>query len=182
MKTLPRRHFLKLGSIAGITSLSGCQDVIGEVATNRSENDTNDLGLAISSSGPKCLHREDDIQSGWVHTVADGETYDMTFDVRISHGQGEEVEADLTTVSNSTEYVLGFAIEKQPEESSEQKQPISESDCDPGTRLKGGGNIPDDFEMLRVSVNDRTLTTIEREGTFGTLHPLPDPIKNKVGE
>ncbi|WP_306053393.1 hypothetical protein [Natronococcus wangiae] len=177
MNTLRRRHFTKLGSIAGVTALSGCLDVIGDVTTNRSEDARDDLGLSISSSGSGCLQHGDDIQSGWVHTVADGDTDGMTFDVRVSHRQGEEVDANLTTTPTPSEYALKFTIEESSEESDERDKPISDSDCDTGTRLKGGGSIPDDFEVLQVTINDKALKTIEREGTFGTLHPLPDPIK-----
>lgn len=177
MDTLKRRHFLKLGGIAGLTALSGCQDGIGGQAKTPSEGNADDLGLAISSSGPGCLHQWDDTHSGWVHTVAHGETYDMTFDVRISHSPGKKVNVNLTTTPLSSEYVLEFTIEDQTEESTERKQPISDSDCDIGARLQGGGSIPSDFKMLRVTVNDKTLKIIERNGTFAALHPLPDPIR-----
>lgn len=176
MGFLQRRQFIKLSGAAGITALSGCQDVVGkEVGNSRKEN-TDDLGLAISNSGSGCLSQWDDELSGWVHTVAHGESYDITFDLRISHNRGDEINADLTKAEKSDGYLLQFTIDNSTGTPDKRTQSINDSDCNLGTRIKGGGSIPLDFNILYINVNGDNIKTIDRKGSFAAIHTLPDPV------
>ena len=165
-----RRRFLALTSAVGLTSFAGCQgdgspggDDVPD--STESPGNSNHLG-ALSKAGPSEFSDSEDVHSGWLHTVAHGETYDVTFDARICHGSGDAVEVDLFERA-SDEYALSFTTSGGPHR---------KSDCNFGTRLTGSGTIPTDFESITVAVNDETLLTANREGTFPRLHPLPDPI------
>jgi hypothetical protein len=51
----------------------------------------------------------------------------------------------------------------------------SAPDC-AATRLGLATNLPPDYEEFTVSVNGRTLRTVENDGTVADLHGLPNPI------
>lgn len=161
-----RRRFLALIGTAGAVTLAGCQ---GNVSKQSNETTTtrDTLGLGLSKSGPSEL--SDDAHSGWVHLVAHGETYDVTFDVQVCHGTQDEVKVELEE-SETDEYALVFTTNGGTR---------SDSNCDFGTRIKGGGRIPTDFELLTVVLNGETIQTVKKDGTLPTLHPLPNPIDGR---
>lgn len=165
-----RRRFLSLTGTIGLATFAGC---VGNAfgGSDKTPDDTdpsdsaNFLG-SLSKGGPSEFSNSDDVHSGWVHTVADGETYDVTFDVRICHDSREEVEVELYRRATG-EYALSFTTDGGPH---------GESDCNFGTQINGSGSIPTDFESLSIDANGGNLRTVDREGTFAALHPLPDPI------
>lgn len=165
-----RRRFSILAATIGLTTFGGCLGNVlrrGDESPNRTDSsDGTDYLGALSKAGPGGFSNSDDGRSGWVHTVANGETYAVTFDVRICHESQSEVAVELYK-SATGEYTLSFATNGGPH---------SESDCNFGTHLNGSGSIPTDFESLNVDVNGETLRNAKREGTFARLHPLPDPI------
>lgn len=161
-----RRQFLIFTGTVGVASLAGCLDDVPERG-GRPSTETDTLGLSLSKSGPGEL--SDDVHSGWVHLVAHGETYDVTFDARVCHRQQDEVEVEIYE-SDPDEYTLAFTTDGGTH---------SESDCDFGTRIKGGSTIPSDFELLAVSLNGETIQAVEKDGTLPTLRPLPDPIDGR---
>lgn len=161
-----RRRILLLIGTAGVTSLAGCQSNIPGQSDGTSGT-TDTLGLSLSKGGPSEL--SDDVHSGWVHLVAHGESYDVTFDARVCHRLQDEVEVELSERTTG-EYTLAFTTDGGTH---------SESNCDFGTRIKGGGTIPSDFELLAVTLNGEPVQTVEREGTLPTLRPLPDPIDGR---
>lgn len=166
MEDIHRRQFLFLGGVTGMASLAGCQ-LSSARRGNDPPEDTDARGLALSKSRGSELSESDDVHSGWVHVVADGETYDVTFDLRVCHGRQEEATVGLEQrVTN--EYALEFETTGEAD---------GESDCEYGTRITGGGTLPTEFEMLRVTANGRTLQTLENEGTMPRLRPLPDPLE-----
>lgn len=165
-----RRRFLVFGGSIGLTTLAGCQGIVSEPSgggTNRTDSSdgTNYLG-ALSKGSPGEFSNLDDGRSGWVHTVAHGETYGVTFDARICHDAGDEVKVELSE-QVSGEYTLSFTTGGGTH---------GGSGCNFGTRVNGGGSIPTDFQSLNVDVNGETLETVQREGTMASLQPLPDPI------
>lgn len=152
--------------------VTGQGEPTGETSTD-SRDDS--LGLAGANSGPGPLADGEDVHSGWVHVVAHGETYDVTFDARICHGVDERGTVDLTRdIANS--YLLTFGTEASPETRSRAAPSDGGSDCDFGTRITGGGRIPTDFEELRVTAGSDTIQTVLEEGTMPIMRPLPDPI------
>jgi len=166
MEHVRRRQFLVLAGTASAVSLTGCQTSSAQRG-NDPPNATDARGLALAKSSGSAVSESDDVHSGWVHAVADGETYDVTFDLRVCHGRETEVTADLSG-GPTNEYVLSFDTTGSTD---------GETDCDYGTRIKGGGTLPTDFETLRVTANGRTLQTLDNEGTMPRLRPLPDPLE-----
>ena len=161
-----RRRILGL---VGIAALSGCLITARQEPTSESESITTGLG-AIGRSESRCLAPSEDVYSGWVHTVAHGETYDFTFDVRVAHREGGRVNIDLTE-RLSGDHVLEFTTDD-----SSGDDVSDDTDCVSGSRIEGSGRLPLDFETLRVTLNGETLQTLEQSGGFGMMRPLPDPI------
>lgn len=177
MDSLRRRRVLRFGGVAGVAALAGCQGVIGFQDAEPPHDSADTLGLAIAKSGPSCLSTTEDAHSGWVHTVANGRTYAVTFDIRVSHARGGAVTMDLTSTPLPGEYILAIMTANQGEDTRKPIVPPNDPDCDVGTRVIGGGSVPLNFETLRVTMNGKTIQTVEREGTFPKLTPLPNPIE-----
>lgn len=171
-----RRRFLALTCATGLATVAGCQRYVSELGAEDSDRTGSSDGAdsperrsylgVLSKAGPSEFSDSDDGHSGWVHTVAHGETYDVTFDVRICHDSRDAIEVDLFERA-SDEYALSFDTGGGAHR---------ESDCNFGTHVTGSGSIPTDFESLSVTVNDEPLQTMNRDGTLPRLQPLPDPI------
>lgn len=176
---LSRRKVLSVGSIAGISCLAGCQgwtSAVNPSTLDASEPDEDEksLGLAYSKSRGSFLS-EEEAHSGWVHIVSDGESADLTFDVRFCTELGD-VEPELTR-SIASEVILRFNVTSGSSGGSASTGATEETHCDSGTHLIGGGNVPSDWETLTVMVNNVEIQTIERSGTMPELRPLPDPVR-----
>lgn len=170
MRDDSRRRLLTLAGTTSLAALAGCLGSgLGRGNKSRDDPDTPDgisrLG-AVSKAGPSEFSDSDDVHAGWVHTVAHGETYDLTFDVRVCHGRQDAVEVDLSG-GRTGEYALSFETDGGTP---------TESNCGFGTRVTGSGLLPTDFESLTVDANGETLRTMQRDGTLPSLRPLPDPI------
>lgn len=173
-----RRKMLAVSSIAGISCLAGCQGMTNSVSpstSDESETDGSDesLGLAYSENRTS-FPSEGEAHSGWVHIVSDGESADLTFDVRFCSELGE-VEPELAH-STANEFVLRFDITSGFSSGTSSSRQFEESQCSSVTHLVGGANVPSDWETLTVTVNNTEIQTIERSGTVPELRPLPDPI------
>jgi hypothetical protein len=113
--------------------------------------------------------------SGWVHIVSDGESADLTFDVRFCTELGD-VEPELTR-STGNEVVLRFDVTSEFSSETPFSRTIEASECGSVTHLVGGSNAPSDWETLTAAVNDVEIQTVERSGTTPELRPLPDPVR-----
>ena len=174
-----RRTVLTMSSVAGLSLLAGCQGVLSSgdprTPTDTESADRDDsLGLAYSESEAS-FPSDQETHSGWVHIVSDGESADLTFDVRVCHSLGD-VEPELTTAGGS-EYVLRFLVDADFGGEAAPGTPTDDRQCGSVTRLVGGANVPADWERLTVEVNDTEIQTIERSGTLPELRPLPDPVR-----
>ena len=176
---LTRRKTLALGSIAGIGALAGCRGVVDAPeadASDAGDHDERDGSLGVTygkSRGP--FPSDGETHSGWVHIVSDGESADLTFDVRLCRTLGD-VEPELThAIAN--EYVLRFAVTAEFESDSSGNTATDSAPCSSVTHLVGGANVPSDWETLTVAVNDVEIRSIERSGTMPELRPLPDPVR-----
>ncbi len=176
---LSRRKLLAGGSIAGLSTLAGCQGVVSPL-TQRTpdESEANgggeSLGLAYSESRPS-FPSEEETHSGWVHIVSHGESADLTFDVRLCSELGD-VEPELTNAI-SNDYVLRFTVSGKFSSGTSSNEPTGDSECSSVTHLVGGANVPNDWESLTVAVNNDEIQTIERSGSTPELRPLPDPVR-----
>mgnify|MGYP006277251795 FL=1 len=174
-----RRELLAVSSLAGASCLAGCQGwptpKRARTATDTdTDGDDNSLGLAYSSSRAS-FPSEEDSHSGWVHIVSDGESADLTFDVRFCSALGE-VEPELTH-STPNEFVLRFNVTAGFRSETSSSGQTEESQCSAVTHLVGGANVPSDWETLIVAVNGVEIQRIERSGTMPELRPLPDPVR-----
>ena len=166
-------------TLAGMSCLAGCQgwsNSVAPSASGESETDAGDesLGLAYSKSRTS-FPSEEEAHSGWVHIVMDGESADLTFDVRLCRELGD-VEPELTH-SIANEFVLRFTVTSGFTSGTSSNETTKESKCSSVTRLVGGANVPSDWETLTVAVNDVEIQQIERSGTMPELRPLPDPVR-----
>lgn len=181
--TIPRRRVLALGATSGAIASAGCVSGLlrsGEDGpTENQEEDRRPLTLAKGSPGS--LADSDEVHSGWVHVVAHGETYDLTFDVRSCHEPGREVTIDLHGIPGG-EYDLGFATTEASKTGATTTEADADSDCAFGTRINGSGTLPLEFEKLRITADGRTVQTVEKEGTMAVMRPLPDPIDVRSDE
>jgi hypothetical protein len=178
---LSRRKVLAVSSIAGISCLAGCQGWASSGSPSSSDESETDeggssLGLAYSQSSTS-FPSEGEAHSGWVHIVSDGDSADLTFDVRLCDELGD-VEPELTH-SIGNEYVLRFNVTSEFSSDTPSSEPTEESRCSSVTRLVGGANVPSDWETLTVAVNNVEIQTIERSGTTPELRPLPDPVRSR---
>ncbi|RDI72647.1 hypothetical protein DWB78_13460 [Halopelagius longus] len=170
---------LAVSSIAGIGCLAGCHGWTSSVALSRSDESETDegddsLGLVYSKSRTS-FPSEGETHSGWVHIVSDGESADLTFDVRLCSELGD-VEPELTR-SVANEFVLRFTVTSGFSSETSSGGKTGESRCGSVTHLVGGADVPSDWETLTVAVNDVEIQTIERSGTMPELRPLPDPVR-----
>lgn len=165
--------------MAGISLLAGCQDVLSPGSTKtptdtEREDHSDSLGLSYSESQAS-LPSQQETHSGWVHIVSDGESADLTFDVRLCRTLGD-VEPELTHAGGN-EYVLRFIVSADFENGGTPSTRTDDPVCSSVTRLVGGANVPRDWDTLSVEVNDTEIQTIERSGTMPELRPLPDPVR-----
>lgn len=148
---------------------------VGPLTSSSPEiSDSNSVtGITVSSSGPACVDQLVEENTGWVHTVASGRYYSITFNTTIRHNRTNEVMVNLTG-SGSGIYELRIRTQKQQNIS--KKASSVTSSCQTATRVTGGGAVPTDIEVLRVTVNNKTIQRINIEQTFPTLRRLPNPI------
>jgi hypothetical protein len=175
---LSRRKMLA-SAVTGMSCLTGCQGWTGSAtpgASDESETDEDNesLGLVFSKSRTS-FPSEEEAHSGWVHIVSDGESADLTFDVRLCRELGD-VEPELTR-SIANEFVLRFNVTSEFGSGTSSTGKTEESACSSVVHLVGGANVPSDWETLTVAVNDVEIQTIERSGTMPELRPLPDPVR-----
>jgi hypothetical protein len=176
---LSRRKVLAVCSVTSLSCLAGCQGWTSPVSSSTSDqsdpNEADDsLGLAYSKSRTS-FPSEEEAHSGWVHIVSDGESADLTFDVRLCNELGD-VKPELTH-SIANEFVLRFNVTSGFSSGTSSNGTTEESQCSSVTHLVGGANVPSDWETLAVAVNNVEIQTIERSGTMPELRPLPDPVR-----
>lgn len=181
---LPRRRVLALAGTSSVLASAGClSSLVGPEDTPESNGTTENQDvrpLTLAKGSPKNLIESDEVYSGWVHVVAHGETYDLTFDVRLCHERGREVTVDLYGLPGA-DYDLEFATGAS-ETRATTPESAAVSNCEFGTRINGSSTLSLEFERLRVTANRRVLQTIEREGTTAVMRPLPDPIDARSDE
>ncbi|GGN10451.1 hypothetical protein GCM10009021_07870 [Halarchaeum nitratireducens] len=177
---LSRRETLALVSTTGVSVLSGCQGLTAPLSRytadpQEQERDTETTALVYAKSSNASFPRDDaSSPSGWVHIVSDGESADLTFDVRLCSSL-EDVEPEVID-SSGNEYVLRFEVSADLSGKSVSDESTGGSTCDSVTRLTGSTNVPSDWETISVRVNNTEVQPVEKSGTMPELRRLPDPI------
>ena len=170
-----RRDLLRTLGATGIAPLAGCVTLATGDDEPPTEQSTDGVAqpLLYSTGGSGWLPDPDSTETGWVHTVAHGKRYDVTFAVPLARDTNQEASVSLTH-AGADDYELTFSAGDQ--ESDRENTP-RDTDSVPGTHVRGGGSIPADFASLRIVAGDEPVRTIRRDGTFPKLHRLPTPIE-----
>lgn len=171
---MDRRRFLALGAATGVTALTGCAEQLSPGDATTSSAGASDPGVAVVKTTGS-LPPSKTVHSGWIHLVADGTGFDMTFDVRICHGFDAGVEASLDD-RRSGRYEVTFSKTQRTDNSKTPPAQTDQSGCEYGTRINGSATLPKDLDVLTVTSNGDQLLEFEKEGGTGEMRPLPDPL------
>lgn len=158
MKRITRRQMLLSSTVAGVPVISGCQSGVFS-----SENASNDETIRHSVTKHQSVPVSDTDSSGWIHVVATDETYTITYDLIFCTSGEIDVEWE-----SESENMYSLFFEKSDD---------NVSDCETGTRIRGGGSVRQDFERLQVIVNGETIESIEHEESLPSLYSFPTPVE-----
>lgn len=152
-----------VGSVAG-----GGAGLVGDPGPGAPEG-VDSPGASLSKSVGACGDVDPD--SGWVHDVAVGESFAVTLDATVVHDRGRPVTANVSRSASGT-----FRIDLRTQVHGSGASTDDAGSTCTATHLTLGTNLPTDYEAFAVSVNGRTLLTVEYDGTTPDLHRLPNPI------
>lgn len=133
-------------------------------------------GLSLTKSVGAC--DEIDSNSGWVHEVAVGESFAVTLDATVVHDSNRTVTAN---VSRETQQLYRIDLQtvsnEEPTDARKKATTTQESvERCAATHLTLGTSLPTDYSEFVVTMNGRTLQTVEYDGTTADLYRLPNPI------
>ncbi|WP_135825815.1 hypothetical protein [Halorussus ruber] len=160
-----------LGLVAGAVGGLGFG---GQLAPTDAGPDSGSPPYSLSSSGPNCP----DVRShaGWVHEVAVGDSFAVTLNATVVNDRDQRVSANVSRVTPES-YRIDFRTVPETTRTSdagEQKPPPG--DCRVATDLQFSTSLPTDYREFEVTVNGRTLLTVENEDTTADLYQLPNPV------
>jgi hypothetical protein len=118
--------------------------------------------------------------AGWVHEVAVGDSFAVTLNATVVHERGQTVGANVSRVAPGS-YRIDLRTVPETEETTESRAKTPPEDCPVATDLRLGTSLPTDYREFTVSVDGRTLLTVENEGTVGELFQLPNPVNATSG-
>lgn len=128
---------------------------------------------SLSYGGATCLADAARPNAGWVHEVAAGRSYVITANATVAHGRGESVTANVGRVAPGT-YEIALGTVPDGANASEVRTPAG--DCPVGTTVDLAANLPVGYERFDVTVDGRTVLTVENEDTAADLYRLPNPV------
>ncbi|WP_254761687.1 hypothetical protein [Natrinema marinum] len=165
MIDFPPSRPLLLGLVVGLL-IGG---VVGGIvmSSDASAPDASDPPTSYTSVGPSCYDgpRAND---GWLHVVANGEAWTTTLNATVVHPRGTEVDVDVVRRSTDT-YEIALRTTETDRGKSLAEGCRAESRLTVATAL----SAPD----FVVTVDGRTVRTVEQDETVPTLYPLPNPIE-----
>lgn len=167
MDRTSRRHVLLSVGVATTSAVAGCLDAV--IGSGEDQPTGDDIPYSFLKTSNVIISDSPDPSTGWIHIVADGDSYSITHDIRICHDETGTVNAEVTGEDeNDGTYSLDFHVEGNQN---------GNTDCNSGTRIWGGASIPNDFESIQLTINDEIVQTMKKEETVPTLHLVPDPIE-----
>lgn len=122
---------------------------------------------SYSSSGSTCYDGPRD-HAGWLHVVATGETWTTTLNATVVHPRGTEVDVDVFRRSTGT-YEIAIRTSNTTQE-----KPLPE-DCQAATTVNVATALAE--PSVSVTVDGRTVRTVDQDETGAILYPLPNPIE-----
>lgn len=170
---MERRTFIRSGAVACLFGISGCVETSATASSPQRETHTADVELT-TVKGTGELADSEDVHSGWIHLVRDGERYDFTFDVRVTHGPKTNARVNLSQNGSGTYELSLIGVEEQSDQSMSAK-PNSESQ-DYGTRIRGSASLAGSLDLLTVVSQNEELVKLDKQGGVGEMRQLPDPV------
>lgn len=156
-----------VGAVGGVET-----DFLGE---SRDSSAFESPGLSLTKSFESCDDLDSD--SGWVHDVAVGESFAVTLEATVVHDSNHTVTANVGRESRGIYHVDLRTV------SGDGTAPRTKADAaeEPAggctaTHLTLGTSLPTDYSEFAVTMNGRTVRTVEYDGTTADLHRLPNPI------
>lgn len=124
--------------------------------------------FATASGGPDCVDGRSTPDAGWVHRVTVDDADVVTLNATVVHDAGTEVRGDVIPQGDDGYELTLRTASVTPERS---------FDCDRvRTTIAMIVSLPADRRPVVVTVDGRELVRVTREGGFGGLHPLPNPV------
>ena len=151
----------------------------GALAPDERGPDPESPAYSVSSSGVNCL----DVRphSGWVHEVASGRSFAVTLNATVVHERGRTVSTNVSRVSPGSYRIALRTVPGEADASSgEHRKKSPPAGCRVATGLRLGVGLPTDYREFEVTVNGRTLLTVENEDTVADLYQLPNPVNATV--
>ena len=128
--------------------------------------------LSLSWASVSCGERTP--HAGWVHEVAVGKSFAVTLNGTVVHEPGRTVTANVSRITSRT-YRIDLRTVPADRSTETKGRGTTTGDCT-ATKVDLGTSLPTDFERFHVTVNGRTILSVENEDTVGELYRLPNPI------
>lgn len=156
---------------------------IGAVAFDQHEParrslDTESPGFSLGTASGECGDLTPN--AGWVHDVAAGEQYVVTLNATIVHDGSQTVWANVSRVLPHAYRIDLRTVPDERGDETRRKGP-EDGECE-STRVLLGTGLPTDHRRYEVSINGRTLLTVENDDTTPDLYPLPNPISANASD
>lgn len=113
--------------------------------------------------------------AGWVHEVAAGDSFAVTLNATVVHERSRTVVANVSRLAPGS-YRIDLRTVADDRDSPNGIQKSPPDDCQVATDLTLGASLPTDYQEFEVTVDGRTILTVENEATTGELYQLPNPI------
>lgn len=147
---------LLIGFVGGI--------MIADANTSGLDNST----LPTSWSSASTCYDGPKENTGWVHVMANGERWSATLNATVVHPYGTAVEVNVSQRPTG-----GYEIALETVGMAREK-PLPDADCQKATKLNVATALPEpDFV---VTMNGRTVRSVDQDETIANLYPLPNPI------
>ncbi|WP_135854662.1 hypothetical protein [Halorussus salinus] len=163
-----------VGTAVGAVAWAGFGAPLGQADAGSTPGpDPESPPVSVSKSGGSCLDTR--AHAGWVHEVAVGHSFAVTLNATVVHERGRTVDATVTRVTPGA-YRIDLRTVPEETRSDEPEDKSPPEDCRAATDLRVSASLPTDYRSFEVTIDGRTLRTVENEDTTADLYQLPNPI------
>ena len=134
--------------------------------------------VSVGTSGSGCLDTR--ANAGWVHEVAVGHSFAVTLNATVVHERGRTVDATVTQVTPGAYRIDRRTVAEETRTSDADRTKSPPDGCRVGTDLQVSAGLPTDYRSFEVTIDGRTLLTVENEDTAADRYQLPNPINATV--
>lgn len=164
-----------LGMVVG--GAGGIGSGLVSSASDDSPRDFDSPPLSLSSASSSC--GETRANSGWVHDVAVGKSFAVTLNATVQHAPTETVSVNVSKISSERFRIDLQTVPSDRSEAAQQKMNETTSSRCAGTELRLATSLPTDYESFEITIDGRTIRTVEYDGTGADLHQLPNPVEGR---